>query len=68
VEGNLLQHPFAWALIALDGADTNLLHAVDAGTADAIRTGMRVQARWAAEPVGSISDIVCFDLASGGPA
>ncbi len=68
VEGNTLQHPFAWALISLDGADTHLLHAVDAGSADAIKTGMRVSARWATEPVGSISDIVCFDLISGSPA
>lgn len=68
VEGNALQHPFAWALISLDGADTNLLHAVDAGDSDAIRTGMRVQARWADEPVGSINDIVCFDLIPGSPA
>jgi uncharacterized OB-fold protein len=68
VEGNTLQHPFAWALISLDGADTNLLHAVDAGSAAAIKTGMRVTARWAAEPSGSINDIVCFDLTSGSPA
>ncbi len=63
VEGNTLQHPFAWALIALDGADTNLLHAIDAGSPEVLSTGMRVQARWAAEPSGSISDIECFELA-----
>jgi uncharacterized OB-fold protein len=68
VEGNTLQHPFAWALIALDGADTMLLHAVDAGSADAIATGMRVHARWAAEPTGSINDIECFDITPGEPS
>ena len=62
VDGNTLQHPFAWALIALDGADTLLLHAVDAGSQDAISTGMRVHARWADEPSGGINDIACFDL------
>ena len=67
VEGNTLQHPFAWALIALDGADTSLLHAVDAGSSDAIKTGMRVHARWADEPTGSINDIVCFDITTGSP-
>ena len=56
-----LDHPFAWALIRLDGADTAMLHAVDAGSAAAMRTGMRVTARWAAERVGSIRDIACFE-------
>jgi uncharacterized protein len=56
-----LDHPFGWALIRLDGADTALLHAVDAGSAAAMRTGMRVTARWAAERVGSIRDIACFE-------
>ena len=68
VEGNALQHPFAWALIALDGADTALLHAVDAGSTSAINTGMRVRVRWAEEPVGSINDIVCFDIATEDPS
>ena len=34
--------PFAFALIKLDGADTALVHAVDAGSPDAMTTGMRV--------------------------
>jgi len=56
-----LDHPFAWALIRLDGADTAMLHAVDADSAAAMRTGMRVKARWAAERAGSIRDIACFE-------
>jgi uncharacterized OB-fold protein len=58
-----LDRPFAWALIKLDGADTALLHAVDAPGMDAMRTGMRVRARWrdAAEREGHINDIVCFE-------
>jgi uncharacterized OB-fold protein len=56
-----LDHPFAWALIRLDGADTAMLHAVDAGSAASMRTGMRVKARWAAERVGSIRDIACYE-------
>jgi uncharacterized protein len=59
--GQPLKRPFGWALIRLDGADTALLHAVDAGSAAAMRTGMRVQARWADERVGSIRDIACFE-------
>lgn len=62
-EGQPLAHPFAWALIRLDGADTALLHAVDAGSPDAIRAGARVIPRWAREPAGAITDITCFDLA-----
>ena len=59
--GQPLDRPFGWALIRLDGADTALLHAVDAGSADAMRTGMRVRPRWAAERVGSIRDLACFE-------
>jgi uncharacterized OB-fold protein len=61
LEGQPLAHPFAWALIRLDGADTAMLHAVDGGSAAAMATGMRVRARWAASPAGHISDIACFD-------
>ena len=48
--GQPLAEPFAWALIRLDGADTTMLHAVDAGSAAAMRTGLRVRPRWAARP------------------
>ena len=62
LEGQPLDKPFAWALIKLDGADTALLHAVDAGASDAISTGARVHAHWADEPVGAITDIAYFAL------
>jgi uncharacterized OB-fold protein len=62
LEGQPLDRPFAWALIQLDGADTSLLHAVDAGTPDAMSTGARVRVRWRAERVGAITDIECFEL------
>jgi hypothetical protein len=67
LDGQPLAVPFAWALIRLDGADTALLHAVDAGSAAAMRTGLRVRPRWAAARTGSIRDIACFEP-SGGPA
>jgi uncharacterized protein len=60
-----LDRPFAWALVQLDGADTGLLHAVDAGSADRMSTGARVQVRWAAERQGTMADITCFDLVDG---
>ncbi len=63
LEGQPLTEPFAWALIRLDGADTVMLHAVDAGSAAAVRTGLRVRPRWSANRVGSIRDILCFEPA-----
>ena len=58
---NPLQKPFAWALIKLDGADTALLHAVDAGDESNMKTGMRVTPRWRTERTGHILDIECFE-------
>ncbi|MBW2712363.1 MAG: OB-fold domain-containing protein [Deltaproteobacteria bacterium] len=57
---NPLDKPFAWALIQLDGADTALLHAVDAGSEEAMSTGMRVKATFIDERKGDIHDIACF--------
>jgi uncharacterized OB-fold protein len=55
-----LDRPFAWALIKLDGADTAMLHVVDAGDEADMSTGMRVRVRWRDERVGEIQDIACF--------
>jgi uncharacterized protein len=58
-----LDRPFAWALIQLDGADTPMLHCIDAGEESAMSTGMRVKVRWAEETRGHITDIACFEPA-----
>ncbi|MFE4024012.1 Zn-ribbon domain-containing OB-fold protein [Streptomyces sp. NPDC059101] len=63
--GQPLRTPFAWVLVRLDGADTALLHALDAPGPDAVRTGLRVRVRWAAERTGAITDIACFEPADG---
>jgi uncharacterized OB-fold protein len=55
-----LDRPFAWALIQLDGADTALLHAVDAGAERSVHTGLRVRPVWRDERVGHVLDIACF--------
>ena len=55
-----LQHPFAFALIRLDGADTAMLHVVDAGDAARMATGLRVRAVWREDPQGDITDITSF--------
>jgi uncharacterized OB-fold protein len=52
-----LDHPFAFALIQLDGADTPFVHAVDAGHEDAMSTGMRVAAQFRDERHGAITDV-----------
>lgn len=61
-----LKVPFAFALVKLDGADTAMLHAVDAGHPRRMVTGLRVRARWAPERKGSILDIACFEPVEGG--
>jgi uncharacterized OB-fold protein len=66
LEAQPLTHPFAWGLIRLDGADTPMLHAIDADHAS-MRTGLRVRPRWTAAPVGSIRDIECFEPAGAAP-
>lgn len=58
--GQPLARTFAWALVRLDGADTALLHALDADGPDQVRTGMRVTVRWRPERTGDIHDIECF--------
>ncbi|REE65164.1 hypothetical protein BX257_7884 [Streptomyces sp. 3212.3] len=65
--GQPLDRPFAWVLVRLDGAGTALLHALDASGPDAVRTGMRVRIRWAAERSGVITDIACFETYDGDP-
>ena len=71
VAGQPLDKPFAFALITLDGATTPLLHAVDTDGPASLSTGMRVQARWADETSGLITDLVFVpetEPASGGKA
>jgi uncharacterized protein len=59
-----LQHPFAFALVRPDGADTAMVHAVDARSIDAMSTGMRVTPRWRAEPHHLIDDLEAWEPAS----
>jgi uncharacterized OB-fold protein len=61
LDGQPLDRPFAFALVKLDGADTPMLHAVDTGGDEsAVRTGLRVVAKWRDEREGHIQDIECF--------
>ncbi|WP_405690642.1 Zn-ribbon domain-containing OB-fold protein [Streptomyces sp. NBC_00057] len=60
-----LATPFAWVLVKLDGADTALLHVLDAPGPEAVNTGMRVRIRWAPRRTGAITDIACFEPYEG---
>jgi uncharacterized OB-fold protein len=60
-EKHPLDHPFAFALIKLDGADTPMLHVVDAGDISNMKTGMRVNVRWREKRIGEIHDIEAFE-------
>jgi uncharacterized protein len=64
VKAQPFDRPFAFAMVLLDGADVPMLHAVDAPH-ESMRTGMRVQVRWADETRGDITDITCFEPAVG---
>jgi uncharacterized protein len=59
-EQHPLDHPFAFAFVKLDGASTPILHAVDAGSPDAIDVGTRVAPRWKGTRIGHITDIDAF--------
>jgi uncharacterized OB-fold protein len=56
-----LDHPFAFALIKPDRADTAMVHAVDAGSIERMSTGMRVAPRWRAEPHHMIDDLEAWE-------
>jgi uncharacterized OB-fold protein len=62
LKGQPLERPFAWALVRLDGADTGMLHVVEAEGPEAMRSGMRVTVRWRpeGERIGRMADIECF--------
>jgi uncharacterized OB-fold protein len=64
-EGQPLATPHALALIKLDGADTSMLHAVDATGVDAVSTGARVRIRWSDERQGLLGDIACSERVEG---
>lgn len=62
LEGQPLDRPFAWALVRLDGADTAMLHAVDASGPSIMQIGLRVRARFSPEGEG-MRAIECFEPA-----
>jgi uncharacterized OB-fold protein len=61
-DGQPLTTPHALALVRLDGADTAMMHLIDAPGPEAVTTGARVRIRWSDDPQGLIDDIECFEL------
>lgn len=55
-----LGKPFAFATIRLDGADSALVHVVDAGSPERMAIGMRVAPRWRERRRGHVTDIEAF--------
>jgi len=55
-----MKPPFAYALIKLDGADTGFLHLLGEVDPESIKEGMRVEAVFAEERIGSPRDIAYF--------
>lgn len=49
-----------FAMIRLDGADTALMHRLEAAP-DKLAVGLRVKARWSGEKQGEITDIEVFE-------
>jgi uncharacterized OB-fold protein len=60
-----VEPPFAYGIIKLDGADTGLVHFVNEIDLQQIKTGMRLQAVFKKERVGSILDIKYFKPVGG---
>lgn len=52
--------PFAYGVIKLDGADTNIVHIIDEVNPHNLKIGMRLKAVFKEERVGSIMDIKHF--------
>ena len=61
-EAHPMDKPFAWAMVKLDGADVPMIHCVAADAEADVSTGARLQAVWADETKGFITDIRCFEL------
>lgn len=59
-----LSHPFAFALVRPDGADSAMVHVVDAGGASAMKRGLRVRPRFRTEAKGLVTDLEAWEPAS----
>ena len=56
-----LEPPFAYAIIALDGADTDFVHLINESDPNKLKVGMRVEAVFKEKPRKRILDIEYFN-------
>jgi len=59
---NRAGRPVCYGLVRVDGADTALVHRVEASE-EALAVGLRLRARWAGARSGEITDIEAFEPA-----
>jgi hypothetical protein len=59
-----LDRPFSFALVKPDGADTPMVSTVDAGSMEAMSTGMKVRPRYKREPHGLVTDLEAWEPVS----
>lgn len=55
-----LKPPFAYGIIKLDGANTNIIHVINEGDPKKLQVGMRVEAKFKDQPRKRILDIEYF--------
>lgn len=65
-DGQPLETPHALAMIRLDGADTAMLHVIDAPDPGAVATGARVRVRWSDDAEPGYGRIACFEMIEEG--
>jgi uncharacterized protein len=60
--GEMRPSPYGMGLIRLDGADTSLNHHLDVGAGALPEIGSRVRAVWRPDRIGSMDDILTFEV------
>ena len=59
---HLINKPFAFALIQIDGATSSILHMITNCNESDIEVGSRVKVSWSEEKTETIKDISHFEL------
>lgn len=60
VEGRVIELPYVYGSVLLDGADIAFAHLIQGLPAAEVRMGMRVRAAWAPEPAPTMESILGF--------
>jgi uncharacterized protein len=60
VEGRVIELPYVYGSVLLDGADIPFAHLIQGLPASEMRMGLRVRAEWAAKLEPTLETILCF--------